>query len=80
MSSRYPSRARGAMVAAACLASLVHGRAAAAQPDAPSSRTQEAGNMTTFSKPSDEELRKRLTREQYQVTQHESTEPPFRNA
>jgi len=32
-----------------------------------------------FEKPSDEELRKRLTPEQYTVTQHEGTEPPFRN-
>ena len=36
--------------------------------------------MPTFKKPSDTELRKRLTPEQYQVTQHEGTEPPFRNA
>jgi methionine-R-sulfoxide reductase len=35
--------------------------------------------MSTFEKPSDEELRKRLTREQYQVTQRDGTEPPFRN-
>jgi peptide methionine sulfoxide reductase msrA/msrB len=31
-------------------------------------------------KPSDEELRKRLTSEQYAVTQNEATERPFRNA
>jgi methionine-R-sulfoxide reductase len=31
-------------------------------------------------KPSDEELKKRLSPEQYEVTQHEATEPPFRNA
>lgn len=36
--------------------------------------------MTTFQKPPDEELRERLTREQYDVTQREGTEPPFRNA
>lgn len=30
-------------------------------------------------KPADEELRRRLTPEQYEVTQHEGTEPPFRN-
>ena len=30
-------------------------------------------------KPSDTELRQRLTPEQYQVTQHEATEPPFHN-
>ncbi len=35
--------------------------------------------MTSFRKPSDEELKQRLTPEQYQVTQHEGTEPPFRN-
>ncbi|HEU5013246.1 MAG TPA: peptide-methionine (R)-S-oxide reductase MsrB [Roseiflexaceae bacterium] len=33
----------------------------------------------TYTKPSDAELRARLTPEQYQVTQHEATEPPFRN-
>jgi methionine-R-sulfoxide reductase len=36
--------------------------------------------MTQYTKPSDAELRTRLTREQYEVTQHEATEPPFRNA
>lgn len=35
--------------------------------------------MATFQKPSDDELRKRLTGEQYRVTQHEGTEPPFQN-
>jgi len=35
--------------------------------------------MKNFTKPSDEELKKRLTPTQYQVTQHEGTEPPFRN-
>ncbi len=33
-----------------------------------------------FQKPSDEELKKMLTPEQYKVTQHEGTEAPFRNA
>jgi methionine-R-sulfoxide reductase len=33
-----------------------------------------------FVKPSDEELKKKLTPEQYKVTQHEGTEAPFRNA
>jgi peptide methionine sulfoxide reductase msrA/msrB len=33
-----------------------------------------------FQKPADAELRARLTPLQYKVTQHEGTEPPFRNA
>lgn len=33
-----------------------------------------------YKKPSDAELRQKLTPEQYQVTQHEGTEPAFRNA
>jgi methionine-R-sulfoxide reductase len=34
----------------------------------------------SYSKPSDEELKRTLTAEQYKVTQHEGTEPPFQNA
>lgn len=33
----------------------------------------------SFKKPSDSELRKKLSEEQYQVTQHEGTERPFKN-
>jgi methionine-R-sulfoxide reductase len=36
--------------------------------------------MKKFTKPSDSELRQHLSPEQYQVTQHEGTEPPFHNA
>jgi methionine-R-sulfoxide reductase len=36
--------------------------------------------MSSYTKPPDEELRKRLTPEQYRITQHEGTEPPFHNA
>jgi peptide-methionine (R)-S-oxide reductase len=36
--------------------------------------------MKEYEKPSDEELRQKLTPEQFQVTQHEGTEAPFRNA
>jgi peptide methionine sulfoxide reductase msrA/msrB len=35
--------------------------------------------MKTYTKPSDEELKKKLSPQQYDVTQHEGTEPPFRN-
>lgn len=37
-------------------------------------------NPATFVKPSDSVLKARLTREQYNVTQKDGTEPPFRNA
>ena len=53
---------------------LASARLRARPPDPPTGRT-----MTTFSKPSDVELRKLLTPEQYEVTQREGTEPPFRN-
>jgi methionine-R-sulfoxide reductase len=36
-------------------------------------------SVKEFSKPSDAELKKLLTRLQYEVTQHEGTEPPFSN-
>jgi methionine-R-sulfoxide reductase len=35
--------------------------------------------MKSYTKPTDAELRQQLTPEQYNVTQHEGTEPPFRN-
>lgn len=35
--------------------------------------------MTQFKKPNSEELRQKLDRLQYQVTQEEATEPPFKN-
>ena len=44
--------------------------------------SQESGgwNPVTFKKPSDAELKRRLSPEQYSVTQHEDTERPFHNA
>jgi methionine-R-sulfoxide reductase len=36
--------------------------------------------MSSFTKPTDAELKRALTPTQYRVTQHEGTEPPFRNA
>ena len=37
------------------------------------------GGWMNYKKPDDPELKKKLTPIQYQVTQHEGTEPPFRN-
>jgi peptide methionine sulfoxide reductase msrA/msrB len=38
-----------------------------------------AVNESEYAKPADDELQKRLSRLQYEVTQHAATEPPFRN-
>ncbi len=64
-----------------CLASLAcRPRADSAAERPRERRAEETSEMSTFTKPSDEELRKRLTPEQYRVTQHEGTEAPFRNS
>ena len=49
---------------------------AATQPHATPAK---GASMNNFTKPSDADLKKRLTPLQYEVTQHEGTEPPFRN-
>jgi peptide methionine sulfoxide reductase msrA/msrB len=52
----------------------------ASPPSPPSSGTSSShGDWRTFQKPSDAELRTRLTPLQYDVTQEEGTEPPFHN-
>jgi peptide methionine sulfoxide reductase msrA/msrB len=38
-----------------------------------------SGSKTKYEKPDDAVLKKRLTKMQYEVTQHEGTEPPFKN-
>ncbi len=54
-----------------------------AAPAAPATATpaphREGRDMRKYVKPSAEEIKKRLTPEQYQVTQREGTEPAFRN-
>lgn len=46
---------------------------------APAQATAATRALSEFQKPADNELKKKLTPMQYQVTQHEVTEPPFRN-
>jgi methionine-R-sulfoxide reductase len=45
----------------------------------PSPAASTAAARRTFVKPSDSDLKKKLTPLQYEVTQHEATETPFRN-
>ena len=68
-----PSRRAVARLSAIVLAAL--GAAAVAGLAAP----REA-HVSSRKKPNDGELRKKLTPEQYAVTQEDATEPPFRNA
>ena len=65
----------GILVLIGCLALLAPPPVVAAEPGASGDQP-----MKTYTKPSDAELHKTLTKEQYEVTQHEATEPPFHNA
>ncbi len=86
MRRRNPGGARRAL-AIAWLASACHGGAAEPRAVERPTHAQESTPMITFAngatgsfrKPTEEELKSRLTREQYEVTQHEATEPAFRN-
>lgn len=70
-----------ALAAAAC-AAQTSGEAPSApkrpHDDATPARAPVMSNRT-FTKPSDAELKSRLSALEYEVTQHEATEPPFRN-
>ena len=65
----------------ALLLFLNHARAQKPTEPAPqsTSMTTPSSNNQTSVKPSPEELKKKLTSEQYRVTQQCGTEPPFRN-
>ena len=57
------------------------GQNATQRPPTTSEPTKAKGwNVTNYHKPSDAELKQKLTSEQYQVTQHEGTERPFHNS
>src|SRR5436190_22221582 len=70
---------RGALFIAALAAGCGTQRRAVEAPPADGARPRSMV-MSNFHKPSDSELRKRLTPLQYEVTQHAATEPPFRNS
>src|SRR5262245_61533629 len=81
---RLPSNARRLLAAAAITLGVVAGCGAeGGEPknDVSETRTAAMSHSTTdtYAKPSDAELQKRLTPMQYQVTQRDATEPPFRN-
>jgi methionine-R-sulfoxide reductase len=59
---------------------LVAPRAAAQAARPTKAPAATAPARATFVKPADSELKRRLTPLQYQVTQHDATETPFRNA
>ena len=78
MTSSNLYRALGAALLAVALTGCAAGAGTQGATAAPPTTTQGA-DMTTYTKPPDDELKKRLTPQQYQVTQHEGTEPAFRN-
>lgn len=69
-----------AALATVLVATRVDAQAVATRGSA-SQNTRAAGGrgMSTFKKPSDDQLKKTLTPMQYRVTQHEGTEPPYKN-
>jgi methionine-R-sulfoxide reductase len=65
---------------AALVAVMLAAPACQSAPPARAGGAAGKGSMKTYDKPSESELRTRLTPEQFEVTQKEGTEPPFRNA
>src|SRR5438552_9837427 len=63
------------LLAAGIVAMMRHGRVQPAELS-----TIEPENMKDFKKPEPAELKKKLSSEQFAVTQQCGTEPPFRNA
>src|SRR5438477_12623577 len=72
-----PARTSFEILASAC-AALLCATTIQAQ-SKPAASIPASVPMKTYAKPSDAELKKKLTPLQYSVTQHEATETPFRN-
>jgi methionine-R-sulfoxide reductase len=69
-----------ALVAVLIFLNRARGQAPSASPAPSTSMTTPSSNNQTSTKPSADELKKKLTPEQYHVTQQCGTEPAFRNA
>ena len=67
-----------ALLAGGIFAAL-HNSGRAAPPEVSTSQIYQSTNMSNFKKPSETELKKELTPEQFAVTQQAATEPPFQN-
>ena len=67
------------LMAGACAMGPGEGHAGQVEQTRAASARWNEGEMSGYEKPSDEKLRSSLTPLQYQVTQREGTEPPFRN-
>ncbi|MFL5620611.1 MAG: peptide-methionine (R)-S-oxide reductase MsrB [Gemmatimonadaceae bacterium] len=77
--SHRPGRATRALLLA-LMATVAAAAAPRASAQAPARSVNRDRKVTTpFQKPSDTELQKKLSPMQYRVTQHEGTEPAFRN-
>jgi methionine-R-sulfoxide reductase len=76
--SHHPGRTRALLLA--LLATVAAAAAPRASAQAPARSVNRDRTMTTpFQKPNDTELQKKLSPLQFRVTQHEGTEPAFRN-
>ena len=68
-----------ALLGAILFLNRARGQAPGASPGPSTSMTTPQSNEQTSTKPSSDDLKKKLTPEQYRVTQQCGTEPPFRN-
>ena len=68
-----------ALLGAILFLNRARGQAPGASPGPSTSMTTPQSNEQTSTKPSADDLKKKLTPEQYRVTQQCGTEPPFRN-